>query len=156
MNIDFYLADGEEGARNDSIIFWRTILRNPAFDLQERARQVIFQLKQDDQVVGVSTCDQVRIPQLNNNYFYSYRMLINTRYRYPGLADKLLIETYNYLENRFINGGSRSIGMLTLVENPQLLKERRELFYRTSKLMFAGYTKTGRQIRLRYFRGAMI
>ncbi|MTI38068.1 hypothetical protein [Fulvivirga lutimaris] len=145
-----------EDAYSSSITFWERIMSNTGFDTAKRAKEVICQVKLDEKVIGVSTAHEIEVPNFNNNSFFSYRMLIDPEYRIPGLSDKLISESFEFLEGLYVSGRSKSIGIITLIENPELIKKRKELVYPTSKLVLAGYTKKGKQIRLRYFKGAMI
>ena len=143
-------------AHLSSIAFWKRIMANAGFDTIKRAKEVICQVKLNNKIIGVSTAQEIEVPNLNNNKFFSYRMLIDLEYRIPGLSDKLIAESFEFLEGLYTSGISECIGVITLIENPQLIKVRRELVYPTSKLVLAGYTKKGKQIRLRYFKGATI
>lgn len=139
-----------------SVDFWDRILLKSGFDKGERAKEVTYHVLMDNIVIGVSTIKEIQVPNLANNYFFSFRMLIDPQYRIPGLADKLILETFNFLEDLYAKGQTQCIGIITLIENPNLLKVRKEVVYPTSKLALAGYTKQGKQIRLRYFKGATI
>ncbi|MEQ8245916.1 hypothetical protein [Fulvivirga sp.] len=145
-----------EEAQSSSIKFWQRLFSSAGFDVNERAKEVVCQIKLDQEIIGLSTAKEIEVPNLNNNKFFSFRMLIDPEYRIPGLSDKLIAESFKFLEGLYVSGKSNCVGIITLIENPQLIKTRKELVYPTSKLVLAGYTKKGKQIRLRYFKGAMI
>ncbi|MBL7859802.1 MAG: ATP-binding protein [Cyclobacteriaceae bacterium] len=145
---------------DEVIAFWESnqMLRSDS-SLQERARQVVFLIRDGvtQKIVGLSTAGLVNFKQLNNNTFYLYRSIILPEYRHPGLADKLTIETRNCLENfnRTV-GENKAIGILVFVENLKLQQFRREAIWRSSRMAYIGMDKSGRHIRVYYFKGARI
>ncbi len=145
---------------DEVISFWESnqMLRSDS-TLQERVRQVVFLVRDTAtlKIVGVSTAGLVNFKQLNSNIFYLYRSIILPAYRYPGLADKLTIETRDYLENfnRTVSE-NKAIGILVFVENLKFQQFRREAIWRASRLAYIGTDKSGRHIRVYYFKGARI
>lgn len=142
------------------INFWSdNSMLKPGFSHDERAKQVVLIIRNQEQnkIVGVSTAAMVTFKQLNSNNFYLYRSIILPRYRHPGLTSKVIVETRDFLE-AFSKHDSinKCIGMLTFVENPRINQFRREAIWPASKMAFIGVDKEGRQIRVYYFKGAII
>lgn len=156
MNINFKNVWGCAEEQKESITFWKSRLKTVPFDLNVRSEQVVFHVKHNTRVVGLSTAVKTQLKNFNNHYLFNYRMAIEPGYRIPGLADKLAVETFNFLEGLFHQGDTEAIGIITLIQDKNIIRSKRNAIYSASGLVFAGYTKTGAQIRLKYFAGARI
>jgi len=142
------------------MLFWEeNKMIRPGFSTEERARQVVLIIRsvRDHKIVGLSTADVVQFKQLNSNNFYLYRSIILPEYRHPGLPDKIIIETRDFLEsfNRQVTVNC-CIGLLAFVENPRFQQHRREAIWPASRMAYVGIDKQGRHIRVYYFKGATI
>lgn len=144
--------------RKEIVTIWKQF--NPEFEanqIEERLQQLVFVIKNEfDQVVGISTAHKAFIKQLKN-YMYSTRMLITPMARQPGLESKLMVETRNFLESIHQQDGERTaIGLITLVENVEYADVRREAIWPASEMVYIGNSGKGFQVRVYYFKGAMI
>lgn len=129
-----------------------------ADDLDKRARQAVWVIvTPEGTVVGVSTCYKAYIDQLKND-LYVFRCFIDPAFRIPGLPSTLLVRTRDLLEEDFISGKDTSgcIGLITLVENEQIMKTRNEAVWPASKMIFMGNSPKGYPLRVYYFRKALI
>ncbi len=153
--MEFDLVWKDQTAKTLSVAFWNEVLKSPTFNLHERADEVVFHVKLSNRIIAVSTAKEILAKEFNNNPFFSFRLLIHPAFRIPGLLDKLSVTTIEFLERLYIEQKSSCIGVITLIDNPDLLK-RREAIFPSTGLTMAGYTKAGRQIRVRYFKGARI
>lgn len=155
-NIEFIDVFKEKSQHNEVMAFWEEVVPNARFDKQERAQHLVTVAKHQNKIVGVTTAQPKLIPMLNNNSFYNFRSLIHPSFRIPGLLDKLSLLTIQRLEQEFLAGDTSCIGLITLVENNALNQHRRESVFPTTGFVFAGFSKKGYQIRVRYFKGARI
>jgi hypothetical protein len=124
--------------------------------MEKRARQIVYVIKNEEgEVGGVSTARPVQAKFLNNHYFYEFRCFIAPPFRAPGLDTLLAVKTKSFLEE--LEGSSSKFkGMLMLIENQELKKQRTKAIWPDSELVFAGYTSHGHHIRVGYFKGARI
>ncbi len=153
--MEFDLVWKDPKSKSLSIAFWREVMVNPSFNLEERAEEVVCQVKLNNKIIAISTAKEILGKEFNDNHFYNFRLLIHPKYRIPGLLEKLSVTTIEYLEQLFLEQKSNCIGVLTLIDNPGLLK-RKEAIFPATGLVMAGFTKAGRQIRVKYFKGARI
>lgn len=142
-------------ANEKSISFWEEVLVNINFDMQERCNEVVCHAHLSSKVIGITTAKIIKSKEFGNIDLFNFRILIHPKFRIPGLLDKLSVSTIDFLEQLYLKGETSAIGIITLIENPKLL-ERREAVFPSTGLVLAGYTAQGRQIRVRYFKGAMI
>lgn len=121
-----------------------------------RAKQIVFVVKnQLGEVGGVSTARPVRVPFLNNHFFYEFRCFIAPNFRAPGLDSLLARKTKGYLEQQR-ESVSKFKGLVMIVENEALRNQRTKAVWPASGMVFAGYTSKGHHIRVGYFKGARI
>lgn len=137
--------------------FWKDMRAMPSnVKPEERAKELVYVVTDNDVVVGVSTASRVKMPKLNNNYFYSYRVLIHPKYRMPGLSSKITVLTRDFLEQLFLNKKTDCIGMVVFTEKTEYMTKRNEAVWKASNLMYIGSLNNGLHVRLLYFKGARI
>lgn len=148
------------GPKSDELITeiankWKSMGVLPPDEVPEkRANQVVFLIRNTAQdIVGISTAYNLHVAQLKN-HLLAFRGMIDPKYRYPGLFTKLVLNTFDYLEEVHGEIVPKPIGLLAEVENPNLLKIKQAVT-RTG-LIFIGYSRRGFPVRVRYFKGAKI
>jgi len=124
--------------------------------IEKRASQIVYIIKSEEgEIGGVSTARPVQAKFLNNHYFYEFRCFIAPPFRAPGLDTLLAMKTKSFLEE--LEGSSSKFkGMLMLIENQELRKQRTKAIWPDSEMVFAGYSSRGHHIRVGYFKGARI
>lgn len=124
--------------------------------IARRAKQIAFVIKDANGVVGgVSTARPVRATFLNNHYFYEFRCFIAPPFRAPGLDSVLARKTSDFLEAQS-DSITKFKGMLMIVENEALRKQRTKAVWPATGMTFIGYTPQGYPMRVAYFKGARI
>lgn len=178
-DVDYNLSDPNKSKQHDNQVFWENVWQKmspelvqevisfwdehkmirPGFSSEERAQQVVLVLrsKTENKIIGLTTAGVVNFKQLNGNNFYLYRSIILPAYRHPGLPDKLIVETRDFLEgyNKKVTDNP-CIGILAFIENPRYQQFRREAIWPSSQMAYVGMDKQGRHIRVYYFKGAII
>jgi len=145
--------------REEIIKFWdENKLLPPGVSAEERAREVVLVARNESgNIAGISSAMHIQFKQLNDNYFFAYRSVLLPQYRVPGLAQKMILETRDILENYASTmTENKCIGMVTFVENKGVIEKVNYGVWPASKMVYIGNDKQGRQIRLYYFKGAMI
>ena len=123
--------------------------------IETRSRQIVFVVKNaQDDVVGVSTVRPVKAALLNNHMFYEFRCFIAPPARAPGLDSLLALKTKQFLEQLDTSGTFK--GIIMIVENAELKKQRTKAVWPATGMVFAGYTSRGDHVRVGYFKGARI
>ncbi len=139
------------------IEFWKELNALPLKTKPEdRAKELAYMAMIDGKVVGVTTAARARVTQLNDNYFFFYRMLIHPDWRRPGLSSKLIVLTRDLLEQQFLQQKTDCIGLLVVTDKPEFVTRRNEAVWRASKLTYIGNMADGRHMRVYYFKGARI
>jgi hypothetical protein len=124
--------------------------------IESRSRQIVFVVaNRDGEVGGVSTARPIQGPFLNNNFFYEFRCFVVPSFRSPGLDSLLALKTKDFLET-LPESGSKYKGIVMLIENEVLKKQRTKAVWPATGMVFAGYTSQGHHIRIGYFKGARI
>ncbi len=122
----------------------------------ERVRQLVFVVRDNGRVIGISTGLKVYVRQLRN-YLFAVRLMIIPEYRIPGLTSKLMVSTRDFLESIHSKEIVKpAIGIITLVEDPLLKEERNEAIWPASGMVYIGNSAEGHHIRVYYFKGARI
>jgi hypothetical protein len=145
--------------REEVIDFWKVNKLLPAgVSPEERALDVVLILREESGgIVGISSAFHIQFKQLNNNYFFAYRSVILPSHRIPGLAQKIIVETRDILEEYAKTmTENKCIGMVSFVENKGVMEKINDAVWPSSKMVYIGNDKQGRQVRLYYFKGAMI
>ncbi len=144
--------------QREIVEFWHSNnMLPPNVNADERARQVIFTVRHEGKIVGLTSADLVKFKQLNDNLFYLFRMVVLPPFRLPGIESKLAVMSRDLLESYARSQTTnQSIGLLVFVENPVLREKRNEAVWPATKLVYIGSDKQGRHIRVYYFKGVTI
>jgi hypothetical protein len=145
--------------REEITKFWEENKLLPSgVSAEDRAKEVVLIARDESgNVAGISSAMHIRFKQLNNNYFFAYRSVLLPQHRIPGLAQKMIVETRDILEKYAESmTQNKCIGMVTFVENKGVIEKINYGVWPSSKMVYIGNDKQGRQIRLYYFKGAMI
>jgi hypothetical protein len=127
--------------------------------IQERLAQVVcVVLNSKGDFVGVSTAEKKKVPALNDNYFFEFRCFITEASRVAGLDVKLSKTTFDILESASKTDKNNPIGILSVLENEQLMKQPlwRRAVWPEIEMYFVGFTNHGNPIRVHYFKNARI
>ena len=139
------------------IQFWKelNVLPSEVKD-EDRAKELVLLARENGKVIGVTTAFRSKIPFLNQNYFYTFRVLIHPQHRKPGLASKLTVITRDFLESLYHRKETDCIGIIAFTDKEEYKTVRTEAVWRASNLTFIGVTKEGKHLRVYYFEGARI
>jgi len=106
-------------------------------------------------VGGVSTSRPIQVKLLNNHFFHEFRCFIAPSFRAPGLDTLLAVKTRDFMEQ--LEGSSNKFkGMVMVIENEEIKKQRTKAVWPGSGMVFIGYTREGHHLRVSYFRNARI
>lgn len=109
------------------------------------------------QIVGVSSLFAQQWPRLLNNMLYGYRSFVVPGRRRSSVALELAKRVTDYLEGEFVSGRSREcIGMVIVVENPELARGWPLAVDPRLPHVFVGTDERGMHVRVHYFSGAKI
>lgn len=125
-------------------------------EIEKRIKQVVFVVKdQEGRIGGVSTARPLQIKFLGGHFFYEFRCFIAPPFRAPGLDTFLAVKTKAFLAG-LEGSGTNFKGIVMVIENQEIKKQRTKAVWHDTEMVFAGYTKEGHHIRVGYFKGARI
>jgi hypothetical protein len=124
--------------------------------MDERVNEVVFVVRNGEgEIGGVSTARPVQVALLNDNYFYEFRCFVAPPFRAPGLDSLLAVKTKSFLEQHR-DSGPKFKGVLMVIENEEIKKQRTKAIWPASGMVFVGYSPLGHHIRVGYFKGVRI
>jgi len=119
----------------------------------QRAAQVVCIARDDGKLVGVSTAYPRIVPMLRQPMYY-YRNWIAPDHRSQGMSIPFINASFNEIERQELaKEKPLCIGVIVQLENKRLAKHYDEAFWPQSKFTYAGLSKDGYVIRVRYFEG---
>jgi hypothetical protein len=159
MNITFECIwkKNAEAERQQVISLWKRF--NTFSDAEvtaQRATEIVFIAKRNNEVVGVTTVRPLQVKLLNNNYFHEFRIFISPEERIPALDTLLTIKTKEFFEQHPDVSDFPSVGIVAVIENEDMKQKWNRAVWPGIDLVFAGYTPKGDHIRVSYFKGARI
>jgi len=155
--MDFTNIWQQEGYYDQVIHFWNQLCVLPEnVKPEDRAKELVNMARDGDRVIGVTTAARVRVNQLNDNFLFSFRILVHPDYRRPGLSSKLTVLTRDFLEQLFEKKKTDCIGMMVITDKTEFVTIRNEAVWRASKLTYIGTLTNGQHMRVYYFKGARI
>jgi hypothetical protein len=146
------ITDERAGAILD---FWSKHDALPEAEAQGRLPEVLCVLRDEgSEIAGVNSAFQADLGLVGGRSFWIYRS-----YLLPEAADAdpaMINAAFDALEAEFDPRGDGPIGLCVVLADPAEIARRRDAVWPETELMYAGYLRDGRQVRIRYFDGAAI
>lgn len=141
----------------DAIAFWRRLdILPPGASAEERAKELVLAAYADGQLIGLTTAEVGLFPQVRTR-LAMLRGAVDPSHRrsYVGLAMyPIALET---LENWAASNPEEKVtGVGGIIEAPQLAELERMPYWPEVRVGLIGFTADGRQIRVRWFRDALL
>lgn len=135
----------------------RSMPKIPEDRINERLKQLVLVVRNNEEVVGVSTAQKIFVPNLRH-HLYNFRCFIDPDYRVPGLTSTLLVKTRDFLEQIYNKDepSEQAIGIIAMAEDERIKKYRNEAVWPASGMVYIGDTPKGYPIRVYYFRKAVL
>ena len=146
-------VSGETAA--EVLAFWeeRGALSGDA--AQERLRQVVCVLRGDDgAILGVNSVYAEKVPLIGNRVFWVYRSLLDESASESWID--MVRAAFGALAERFDPEAGGPVGICVLIADREEMERRPEAEWTDPRLLYAGYTPDGQQVRIGYFPGARI
>lgn len=142
-------------ARADELLaFWAQRRALDTAQAHQRLPEVVCILRRNGAVAGASSVYAAALPLIGGRRFWIYRSLLDTEVSNLGTA--MIAATFAALDAEF-DGSSRSpIGLCLLLADPRERRRRSEAEWEEPPMIYAGYLADGRQVRIGYFRDALI
>ena len=159
LTYDIVWRNVDEQLTEELTAFW---LAQGALPTREAARErapsvAIVARDASGQIVGVSSLFSQRWPKLLNNMLYGYRSFVVPERRRTSVALELAKRVTDVLDEEYVSGRSREcIGMVIVVENPDLARGWPLAVDPRLPHVFIGTNERGQQVRVHYFEGAKI
>lgn len=155
MTIETVRGNLSDETATDVLAFWekRGALSGDA--ATERLRQVVCVLRGDDGgIAGVNSVYAEKVPLIGDRVFWIYRSLLDPAAS-EGWLD-MVRAAFEALGEKFDPEAGGPIGLCVLIADREEMKRRPEAEWSDPRLLYAGYTSDGRQVRIGYFPGARI
>ena len=122
---------------------------------QQRLREVVCVLRgSDGAIAGVNSVYAEAVPLVGNRVFWVYRSLVDAAAA-DGWID-LIRGAFQALGEKFDPEAGGPVGLCVIVSDRDEMRRRPEAEWTDPRLLYAGYTPDGRQVRIGYFPGARI
>ncbi len=105
-------------------------------------------------LAGVCSVYAARVPLIGNRLFWVYRSLLDARV--SDWAPAMIRATLTALESEFDGAPDSPIGLCVLIADADTRQRHPEAAWSEPPLVYAGYVSDGRQVRLGYFRDAVV
>ncbi len=137
--------------------FWLESNALPAgAELATRLKQLCTLAVDGDRLIGVSTVFKANYQPLRCELYF-FRCLVLPEYRRKSVARQLTINCRNTLEAFSTeNPTASAAGMAVIVESPALSEISRRAIWPTTGLNLVGYTSQGQQVRVAWFKEALL
>ena len=145
---------------NAIVAFW---LREGALRNEEKARARLPQVTmvawdnrdKEKNIVAVASMEIKHSPILENNFCFC-RQFVTASLRQSGLATRIGVEVYNFLEAEFLKGKLDAKGLILEFENEFLNAELKSAVLNHLPFVYFGHNTKGQQMRVCYFKGAKV
>lgn len=123
---------------------------------EARAKELVAAAYRDGELIGVTTATLERLENLRAR-FAVFRAAVDPAQRRTHAAIALAIYTRDLMEEWAEDNPDEKIaGLAGVVENREIAARLREPYWPVTRLGLVGHTSDGRQIRVAWFRNALI
>lgn len=144
----------DRGRAEEVLGFWSARRALPDEEAQRRLHEVVCLLRRAGALTGVTSAYEADVALIGGRSFWVYRSLLD-----PVAADHapaMLRETFRALEAEFDGSPGSPLGLCVLVADSAERARRPEAEWEDPRLVYAGYGAGGQQLRIGYFKGALI
>ena len=155
MAIETVRGNLSDETATEVLAFWedRGALSGDA--ARERLREIVCVARgEDGGIVGVNSVYAEKVPLVGDRVFWIYRSLLDEAAS-EGWID-MVRTAFDALAEKFDPEAGGPVGICVLVADREEMRRRPEAEWSDPRLLYAGYTPDGRQVRIGYFPGARI
>ena len=155
--IELFEAGGPAGARCDEVLaFWSEHAALDGDTARARLPRVISVLRDPSGgIAASSSAVDGAVARIGGRRFWIYRCLAPSEAARDAI-EPMLTAVWPQLSGRAGTGGAAPIGICFPVGDPELIAVRDEAVWPETGMLFAGWSRRGEQLRVRYFDGAEI
>jgi hypothetical protein len=141
-----------EAFADDVASFWRE--RGTSEDeTRRRLPEVVCLLRSEGMLAGVSAVRPADVSLIGNRRFWIYDCTIAGDDADASAA--MITATFNTLQDEFVGARGAPIGLCALLSDEER-RRRPEAEWSDPRMIYAGYLADGRQVRIAYFKDAVI
>ena len=111
-------------------------------------------LRSDGVLAGVSSAHAAEVALIGGRRFWIYRNLLDDSVGEHWY--EMIRATFYALQDRFDRSPGSPIGLCVLIADPDQRRSRPEAEWPDPRMIYAGYLRDGRQVRIGYFDDAEI
>jgi hypothetical protein len=134
--------------------FWSTRGALAEEEAQRRLPEVVCLLRSGSEIVGVSSVHPAEVALVGGRRFWIYRNLLD-----ESVAEhwyEMIRATFNALHEHFDAAPGSPIGLCVLLADARQRRDKPEAEWSDPRMIYAGYLRDGRQVRIAYFENATI
>ena len=155
MTVETVRGNLTEEVEAEILAFWekRGALSGDA--AKQRLPKVVCVLRDSDGgIAGVNSVFAEEVPLVGNRVFWVYRSLLDTAASESWID--MVRGAFGALAEKFDPEAGGPVGLCVVISDRDEMKRRPEAEWTDPRLLYAGYTPDGRQVRIGYFPGARI
>jgi len=154
MTIETVRGNLSDGTAQEVLAFWEEKGALTGDAARERLRELVCVLRGDDGIVGVNSVYAEKVPLVGNRPFWVYRSLLDATAAERWID--MVRAAFEALSAKFDPEAGGPVGICVLIDDRDLMRRHPEAEWADPRLLYAGYTRDGRQVRIGYFPGARI
>jgi hypothetical protein len=108
------------------------------------------------EIAGVNSVVDEAIPAIGGRRFWLYRSFLAPGVAGPVVVEGMIDAARAALEAEFDPGGDGPVGLFAAIADRAVIRALPEAIWPESQMLYVGYTPDSRQMRIRYFEGAVI
>lgn len=108
------------------------------------------------EIAGVNSVVDEAIPAIGGRRFWLYRSFLAPGVTSPVVVEGMIDAARAALEAEFDPGGDGPVGLFAAIADRSVMRALPEVIWPSSEMLYVGYTPDNRQMRIRYFEGAVI
>lgn len=108
------------------------------------------------EIAGVNSVVDEAIPAIGGRRFWLYRSFLAPGVTGPVVVEGMIGAARAALEAEFDPDGDGPVGLFAAIADRAVMRALPEAIWPASEMLYVGYTPDNRQMRIRYFEGAVI
>jgi hypothetical protein len=144
----------DQALADEILAYWTERDALTGEEARRRLPEVVSVVRIGGRIAGVSSAYPAEVALIGNRRFWIYRSLLDDEAA-PAWHE-LIRCTYNALAAEYDQSRGAAIGLCVLLATPEERRRRPEVEWSDPRMIYAGYLRDGRQVRIAYFEEADI
>ena len=155
MTIETVRGSLSDETAAEILAFWEGRGALSGNSAKQRLREVVCVLRDSDgAITGVNSVYAKEVPLVGNRVFWVYRSLLDSAGSESWID--MVRGAFEALAEKFDPEAGGPVGICVLISDGEEMRRRPEAEWTDPRLLYAGYSQDGSQVRIGYFPGARI